>query len=108
MILTEGRKYGWSAWLATQILDTVKNRDGNDAVSRLFQTPFQLFFKPATDEMVAMSKRLDSQNAASYEDKLRKLTKGQCIVVGDRCNSVGNFGPVRPTVTNVLSFDERQ
>ncbi len=107
MILTEGRKFGWSAWLATQILDTVKNRDGNDAVSRLFQTPFQLFFKPATDEMQAMAKRLDSQNAASYEDKLRKLNKGQCIVVGDRCNSAGTFGPIKPTPTYVLPFNER-
>ena len=44
-ILTEGRKFGWSAWFATQSLKVL----ADDEVVRLMQAAFKLYFKP-TDE----------------------------------------------------------
>ena len=51
-ILTEGRKFGWSAWFATQSLKVLKD----DEVVRLLQAAFKLFFKPTDDEMVKIAK----------------------------------------------------
>lgn len=51
-ILTEGRKFGWSAWFATQSLKVLKD----DEVVRLLQSAFKLYFKPTDDEMVKISK----------------------------------------------------
>ena len=41
-ILTEGRKFGWSAWFATQSLKVL----ADDEVVRLMQAAFKLYFKP--------------------------------------------------------------
>lgn len=102
-ILTEGRKFGWSAWFATQSLKVL----ADDEVVRLMQAAFKLYFKPTDEEITKMSKQLDPTNTSLWIGALKALKKGQCIVVGDRKKDDGTFGGTKPTVTNITSFKER-
>lgn len=104
VILREGRKFGWSAWFATQSLKPL-----NDAeIVNLHQAPFALYFKPTDDEIVKIAKQIDPAGGGSdWINPLKSLRKGQCIVVGDRIRGDGKFGHIRPTVTSVTSFRER-
>lgn len=103
-ILTEGRKFGWSAWFATQSLQVLND----DEVTRLLQSAFKLYFKPTDAEITKMAKQLDPQDSSKWLGSLKSLNKGQCIVVGDRCNAMGNFVATKPTITNVTSLNERK
>lgn len=102
-ILTEGRKFGWSAWFATQSLKVL----ADDEVVRLLQAANKLYFKPTDDEIVKMSKQLDPADGNLWLSSLKNLKKGQCIVVGDRIGTNGRFGATKPTITSVTSFEER-
>lgn len=102
-ILTEGRKFGWSAWFATQSLKVLKD----DEVVRLLQSAFKLYFKPTDEEMVKISKQLDVTGGGNWLYEIQKLKKGQCIVVGDKMKPNGLVGPSAPVVTNITSFTER-
>lgn len=102
-ILTEGRKFGWSAWFATQSLKVF----ADDEVVRLMQAAFKLYFKPTDEEIMKLSKQLDPTNGSLWLGALKGLKKGQCIVVGDRKKEDGVFGSVKPTITNITSFKER-
>lgn len=102
-ILTEGRKFGWSAWFATQSLSVLKN----DEIVRLMQAAFKLYFKPADNEIVKTAKQLDATGEADWIPKLQKLQKGQCIVAGDRMKANGTVGSSDPVVTDISSFEKR-
>lgn len=104
MILTEGRKFGWSAWYATQSLKILSD----DEIIRLMQSAFKLYFKPTDDEIVAMAKQLNPTDHNEWKTPLTNLKKGQCIVVGSRIQSDGKFGIGRPTITSVTPFEERE
>jgi hypothetical protein len=52
LILTEGRKFGWSAWYATQSLKVLND----DEITRLMQAPFRLNFNPPAAEVTPMAK----------------------------------------------------
>lgn len=103
-ILTEGRKFGWSAWYATQSLKILSD----DEVIRLMQSAFKMYFKPTDEEIVAMAKQLNPTDIHEWKSPLTNLNKGQCIVMGDRVRPDGTFGNRRPIVTSVLSFDKRE
>ena len=80
----------------------------DDEVVRLLQAANKLYFKPTDDEMVKMSKQLDPTDGNLWLSSLKNLKKGQCIVVGDRVAANGRFGATKPTITNVISFEERE
>ncbi len=103
-ILTEGRKFGWSAWFATQSLKIL----ADDEVVRLMQAASKLYFKPTDEEIVKMAKQIDPSDGNVWVSPLKNLKKGQCIVVGDRVGANGKFGATKPTVTSVISFEERE
>ena len=103
LILTEGRKFGWSAWYATQSLRVLND----DEVTRLLQAAFKMYFKPTDDEIISMAKQLNPSDANEWKSPLSNLKKGECIVVGDRVQKDGVFKSGRPTVTKVISFEER-
>lgn len=105
-ILTEGRKFGWSAWFATQFM---KGQMADDEINRLQQAAFRIYFKPGDDELISLAKQLDPQggNGSIWVGQLKILQKGQCIVSGEREKSDGTFGPAAPTVVTVASFKER-
>lgn len=104
LILTEGRKFGWSAWYATQSLKVLND----DEVTRLMQSAFKLYFKPTADEIIPMAKQLNPMDTNEWKMNLTSLKKGECIVVGDRIQRDGVFKPGRPTITKVTSFEERE
>ena len=103
-ILTEGRKFGWSAWFATQSLGILKS----DEIVRLLQASFKLYFKPTTNEIVKIAKQLDVTGEVDWVPEVQKLKKGQCVVVGDKMKPNGIVEPAAPVVTSVASFDERE
>ncbi len=103
-ILTEGRKFGWSAWYATQSLKVLDDEE----VTRLMNASFKLYFKPTESEVVKMSKQLDPMDGNMWLTALNGLEKGQCIVVGDRVKPDGKLGKVKPVITNVMPFSERR
>lgn len=106
MILTEGRKFGWSAWFATQSLKVL----ADDEVVRLQQAAVKLHFKPTDDELARMAKQLDlgTANGGMWVANLKNLQKGQCVLIGDREKIAGILSPSAPTITNVASFKERE
>lgn len=103
MLLTEGRKFGWSAWFATQSLRVLEEEE----VTRLLQASTKLCFKPTEDETPKIAKQLDPNSANTLLVPLKNLRKGQCIMVGDRTGLNGKFTSTKPTVTDISSFDER-
>ena len=103
-ILTEGRKFGWSAWFATQSLKVLDD----DEIVRLLQASVKLYFKPTDEEISKIAKQLDPSNSSNWISSVKNLKKGQCIVVGDRIKPDGTFGPMAPAITSVSSFEERE
>lgn len=102
-ILTEGRKFGWSAWFATQSLDILEN----DEVTRLMQSAVRIYFKPTDSELTKVSKLLDPQNGPQYLSSLKSLKKGECVVSGERMLGDGTVGGAKPTIVQVTSFEKR-
>ena len=103
LILTEGRKFGWSAWYATQSLKVLND----DEITRLMQAAFKLNFKPTAAEVTSMAKQLNPTDANEWKNPLINLKKGECIVVGDRIQRDGKFKAGKPTVTRVTPFEKR-
>lgn len=81
-ILKEGRKFGWSSWLATQSLTSIKNAGGD--ISYLFNAAQQIHFAVPEDQISFVSKTLTSDNNEKkrWEQVLSNLNKGQCVVNG--------------------------
>lgn len=105
MILTEGRKFGWSAWFATQSLKVLDS----DEIVRLQQAAFKLYFKPTDEEITTVAKSIDPTGGAStWTSSLKGLRKGQAIAIGDRNRPDGVFGHVNPVVTGIASFEDRE
>jgi DNA phosphorothioation-dependent restriction protein DptH len=103
-ILKEGRKFGWSAWFATQSLKILKDEE----VVNLSQAAFKLYFKPTDDEITKIAKLLDPTGDINWTGDVKSLQKGQCIVVGSRTSASGVFGATQPTVVSVSPFEERK
>ncbi len=105
-ILREGRKYGWSAWFATQFL---KGALDSGEISNLQQAAERLYFKPTGEEMSYIADQIadNKSETAEWQNVIKGIQKGQCVVQGDRIKQNGQFGAVRPTLINVSSFKER-
>jgi len=84
-MLREGRKFGFSLILATQIMSSLE-RDERD---RLFNAAHKLFFRPADTELrtyadiaaVSTSERTDT-----WMSRLSSLKKGECYSLGQSLN----------------------
>lgn len=81
-ILKEGRKFGWSSWLATQSISSIKNNNGD--ISALFNAAQQIHFAPPEDQIPFISKNISTNNdeRRRLEQALSSLNKGECIVNG--------------------------
>lgn len=81
-ILKEGRKFGWSSWLATQSISSIKNNNGD--ISALFNAAQQIHFAPPEDQIPFISKNISTNNEERrrLEHELSSLNKGECIVNG--------------------------
>lgn len=84
-ILREGRKFGWSAWFATQTF----NNFSKDELAILDNAGTKVYFNPAESEVRVLASRIGS----ATPEELRMLQKGQCLVLGqfmEEDQSLGN------------------
>jgi DNA helicase HerA-like ATPase len=105
-ILTEGRKFGWSGWYATQFLQGQMQKD---EIQRLQNAAQKVYFAPPEEEITTIASYLDTDNQRRKEwaRKLANLKKGQCIVWGPSLRSDGNLEKIGPRIVNVTQFSER-
>ncbi|SFB98970.1 DNA phosphorothioation-dependent restriction protein DptH [Bacillus sp. OV322] len=73
-ILREGRKFGWSAWFATQTF----NNFSKEELSILDNAGTKVYFNPAESEVRVLASRIGN----ATPEELRMLRKGQCLVLG--------------------------
>lgn len=105
-ILTEGRKFGWSGWYATQFL---KSQLGADELARLQNAAEKVYFLPPEQELsnIAASLSKDNSEKKIWESKLSNLKKGQCIVHSPILKENGELSAPLPTVVNISPLSER-
>ncbi|UYZ24026.1 DNA phosphorothioation-dependent restriction protein DptH [Mesobacillus jeotgali] len=105
-ILTEGRKFGWSAWYATQFL---KSQLDSDELARLQNSSEKIYFSPPEQELstIASSLSKDPQDKKYWENKLATLRKGQCIVHGPIQTENGTLSTPTVTVVDISPLTER-
>lgn len=105
-ILTEGRKFGWSGWYATQFL---KSQLDVDELARLQNSAQKVYFSPPEQEIsnIAASLTKDPQEKKDWEAKLSSLRKGQCIVHGPILNDYGELTHPTVTIVDISSLAQR-
>src|SRR5699024_2614539 len=96
-ILREGRKFGWSAWFATQ---TFNNFTKNE-LSIIDNAGTKVYFNPVETEIRVISNRIGEASP----DELRMLKKGQCLVIGQFAQADGKLGTPTYHVVNVPPMD---
>src|SRR5699024_1845516 len=79
-IMREGRKFGWSTWLATQSLSSLQS--GGHDLSHLYNAGTQIHFAAPEVQIKIISNLLsnDKEERNKWESKLSSLQKGECIV----------------------------
>lgn len=104
-ILAEGRKFGISGWYATQFM---KGRLKSESIGNLQQAAQKLYFSPPEESIVEVSKYIDITNEGSkaWAEKLKKLTKGNCVTCGFRMKN-NKFDKYEPTIISITSLEER-
>ncbi|WHY94710.1 DNA phosphorothioation-dependent restriction protein DptH [Neobacillus cucumis] len=105
-ILSEGRKFGWSGWYATQFL---KGLLPAEEISRLQMASQKIYFAPPDNEISNIASILshDNQTRKEWERKLASLNKGQCVVYGPIKAEDSNLKQIPPVVINITSLTER-
>ncbi|MCA0172965.1 DNA phosphorothioation-dependent restriction protein DptH [Bacillus sp. RAR_GA_16] len=105
-ILTEGRKFGWSAWYATQFL---KSQLDTDELARLQNSGEKVYFSPPEQEIssIATSLSNDQHEKKQWEKKLSELKKGQCIVHGPIKTNGGELSKPVVTVVDIIPLQDR-
>ncbi|MCV9885126.1 ATP-binding protein [Metabacillus halosaccharovorans] len=105
-ILTEGRKFGWSGWYATQFMQGQLNKD---EIQRLQNASQKVYFSPPETEMndIASFLSTDTQKKKEWAKRLSNLPKGQCIVSGPELRQSGNLERTSPMVVNITPLSER-
>ncbi|WP_280771826.1 DNA phosphorothioation-dependent restriction protein DptH [Salipaludibacillus daqingensis] len=104
-ILTEGRKFGWSGWYATQFL---KSQLDGDELARLQNSSQKVYFSPPEQEIsgIANSLSKEKEDKKYWEQKLSSLRKGQCIVHGPILHNGKLTEPIAQVV-NITAINKR-
>lgn len=105
-ILTEGRKFGWSGWYATQALSTLNS----DEITRLQNAATKLYFKPPSTEVATLTKYIgvDRDQKDKWAEKLQNLAKGQCVFSGSTLLEDGELSNPINTIVNITSLETRR
>ena len=105
-VLTEGRKFGWSAWFATQFL---KAQMASDELARLQGATQKIYFAQSDEDVSYIANTLVNEDGDKkyWENKLLNLRKGQCIVQGPLLDSKGNLSKPRNLVVNITPLNKR-
>lgn len=105
-LLREGRKFGFSLILATQIMSNL-DKDERD---RLFLAGHKLFFRPADTELRTYAEIAainTSEKADDWVKKLAALKKGECYSLGPSLNEVTGKLEVKAFRINIASLADR-
>lgn len=104
-ILTEGRKFGWSGWYATQFLRGLLS---TDEIARLQNSSQKIYFLPPENEISSIASNLAHDNAErkEWEKRLASLNKGQCVAHGPILKN-GTLQQSEPVIVNIDSLSER-
>ena len=84
-LLREGRKFGFSLILATQIMSNLEK----DERDRLFNAAHKLFFRPADTEIkkyAEIAAIFTDEKVDAWIKKLAALKKGECYSLGPSLN----------------------
>lgn len=93
-MLREGRKFGINLVLATQTLGAFSK----DILALLDQTATKLYFRPAQNEALKISKAIAGETPKEWVKKLLTLKIGESIAVGNLC--VNGLHIDRPILLN--------
>ena len=104
-ILTEGRKFGWSGWFATQ---SIKGSMKTDEIAKLENVDEKIYFHPTDISSISKYLSKDNEDKKRYEKELSQLTKGYCIVQGSAIDSNGKLYPQDPLTVKIdeISLDK--
>ena len=105
-MLQEGRKMGLNLVLATQTLSGIKSKDGQDALSSIFNAATILFFKPNAPETKIFAENANaldkSKSIDSWSAVLSSLERGECVVF-----TRDELGKMRGKKIKITSMEER-
>lgn len=76
-ILTEGRKFGISCWLATQFL---KGNFSEATINRLEQADMKLYFRPTENDLKHVAEVLDYPSRKKWMEVLKQLGVGEFVL----------------------------
>jgi DNA phosphorothioation-dependent restriction protein DptH len=105
-LLREGRKFGFSLILATQIMSNLE-RDERD---RLFLAGHKLFFRPADTEMrtyADIAAVSTGEKSDEWMKRLATLKKGECYSIGPSRNDATAKLEVKAFRIKIASLGER-
>jgi len=105
-LLREGRKFGFSLILATQIMSNL-DKDEKD---RLFNAAHKLFFRPADTEMKTYAEIAavsTGEKVDTWIKRLAALTKGECYSLGPSLNEATGKLEVKAFRIRITSLGER-
>jgi DNA phosphorothioation-dependent restriction protein DptH len=105
-LLREGRKFGFSLILATQIMSNL-DRDEKD---RLFNAAHKLFFRPADTEMRTYAEIASISTGEKIDvwmGRLASLSKGECYSLGPSLNEASGKLEVKAFRVSVSSLGKR-
>lgn len=105
-ILTEGRKFGWSAWFATQFL---KGQMDKATISRLQNSGEKIYFAQTEEEASSMATSLsvDTEERKKWTKRLINLKKGTCIAYGPIINRQGEIVASKPVEIDIEPLNKR-
>jgi DNA phosphorothioation-dependent restriction protein DptH len=105
-LLREGRKFGFSLILATQIMSNLEK----DERDRLFLAGHKLFFRPADTEMrtyADIAAVSTGEKSDEWMKKLAGLKKGECYSLGPSLNEATGKLEVKAFRITIASLAER-
>ena len=103
-ILTEGRKFGWSAWFATQFLE---GQFDKSIINSLQNSGQKIYFAQVESEASNVANILAKDNdKKEWAQRLLGLEKGSCISYGPILDKNGKLTTISEKV-KIISLDDR-
>ena len=103
-ILTEGRKFGWSAWFATQFLE---GQFDKSIINSLQNSGQKIYFAQVESEASNVANILaKDNNKKEWTQRLLGLEKGSCISYGPILDKNGKLTTISEKV-KIISLDDR-
>jgi len=105
-LLREGRKFGFSLILATQIMSNLQK----DERDRLFNAGHKLFFRPADTEMRSyadIAAISTGEDVSEWIRRLAQLQKGECYSLGPSKNDITGKLETKAFRIKIASLEER-